>query len=89
MARNPRADQIGTGGRIKSEPAGGWPRNAQTLRHHSFESIHIAIPIITRFSVNHTDPSGTFAIAADACAFQLTPIDVGCFAELCGPGRIF
>ena len=31
MARNPRADQIGTGGRIKSEPAGGWPRNAQWI----------------------------------------------------------
>ena len=32
MARNPRADQIGTGGRIKSEPAGGWPRNAHPAR---------------------------------------------------------
>ncbi|MDB2579528.1 hypothetical protein N9Y00_10975 [Tateyamaria sp.] len=29
MPRNPWADQIGTGGRIKSESAGGSPRNAQ------------------------------------------------------------
>jgi len=29
MPRNPRADQIGTGGRIKSESGGGLPRNAQ------------------------------------------------------------
>jgi hypothetical protein len=28
MPRNPRADQIGTGGRIKSESGGGLPRNA-------------------------------------------------------------
>ena len=29
MPRNPRADQIGTGGRIKSESPGGCARNAQ------------------------------------------------------------
>ena len=28
MPRNPRADQIGTGGRIKSESPGGCARNA-------------------------------------------------------------
>ena len=32
MPRNPRADQIGTGGRIKSESPGGCARNAQVLR---------------------------------------------------------
>ncbi len=31
MPRNPRADQIGTGGRIKSESPGGCARNAQVL----------------------------------------------------------
>ena len=31
MPRNPRADQIGTGGRIKSESPGGCARNAQSL----------------------------------------------------------
>ena len=30
MPRNPRADQIGTGGRIKSESPGGCARNAHT-----------------------------------------------------------
>ena len=32
MPRNPRADQIGTGGRIKSESPGGCARNAQSWR---------------------------------------------------------
>ena len=32
MPRNPRADQIGTGGRIKSESPGGCARNAQPTR---------------------------------------------------------
>ncbi len=32
MPRNPRADQIGTGGRIKSESPGGCARNAQSIR---------------------------------------------------------
>ena len=31
MPRNPRADQIGTGGRIKSESPGGCARNAQLI----------------------------------------------------------
>ncbi len=31
MPRNPRADQIGTGGRIKSESPGGCARNAQDI----------------------------------------------------------
>ena len=33
MPRNPRADQIGTGGRIKSESPGGCARNAQEVEH--------------------------------------------------------
>ena len=31
MPRNPRADQIGTGGRIKSESPGGCARNAHMV----------------------------------------------------------
>ena len=34
MPRNPRADQIGTGGRIKSESPGGCARNAHTAEQH-------------------------------------------------------
>ena len=32
MPRNPRADQIGTGGRIKSESPGGCARNAHQTK---------------------------------------------------------
>ena len=48
MPRNPRADQIGTGGRIKSESPGGCARNAQS--DHPTDSMDILSP---GFTVRH------------------------------------
>jgi len=42
MPRNPRADQIGTGGRIKSESGGGLPRNAHPDELRQFTALLLA-----------------------------------------------
>lgn len=47
MPRNPRADQIGTGGRIKSESLGGCPRNAH-FQTHTYDSISFTMQKFVR-----------------------------------------
>ena len=53
MPRNPRADQIGTGGRIKSESPGGCARNAQRSICEQTTTAGVSVvQVARRYSMN-------------------------------------
>ena len=78
MPRNPRADQIGTGGRIKSESPGGCARNAHCFAGvgpHVNRAVHICCGYPASLDDPHPAKSDSASYFALSSALDAADVD--------------